>query len=48
MEWILISGCGILYFAGSLISKPPSQELIKKLFTKETAAAAPASKLAAG
>ena len=33
MEWILISGCGILYFGGSFISKPPSRELINKLFT---------------
>jgi hypothetical protein len=48
MEWILISGCGILYFGGSFISKPPSKELINKLFTKDTAASAPAPKIAAG
>jgi len=48
MEWILISGCGILYFGGSLISKPPSSELIGKLFAKDTPAAAPAPKMAAG
>jgi len=32
MEWILIGGCCILYFGGSLISKPPSEQLIHKLF----------------
>ena len=32
MEWILIGGCGVLYFGGSLFSKPPSQDLINKLF----------------
>ncbi len=48
MEWILISGCCILYFGGSLISKPPSRELIDKLFSKETASGAPAPEIAAG
>jgi Na+/proline symporter len=48
MEWILIGGCGILFIGGSLISKPPSEALINKLFTRETAAAAPAPKIAAG
>jgi Na+/proline symporter len=38
MEWILIGGCCILFFGGSLISKPPSDELIDKLFTKEKVA----------
>jgi Na+/proline symporter len=48
MEWILIGGCGILFIGGSLISKPPSEALINKLFTRETAAAEPAPKIAAG
>ena len=38
MEWILIGGCCVLYFGGSLISKPPSAKLIDKLFSKETEA----------
>ena len=38
MEWILICGCGVLYFGGSLISKPPSQELINKLFQARSSA----------
>jgi hypothetical protein len=46
MEWILIGGCCALYFGGSLMSKPPSRELIDKLFTKETAATAAAAKIA--
>jgi len=36
MEWILIGGCLVLYFGGSLISKPPSQKLIDKLFPSKT------------
>jgi Na+/proline symporter len=32
MEWILIGGCFVLYFGGSLISKPPSEKLIGTLF----------------
>ena len=34
MEWILISGCFILYFGVSLLTRPPSKELIHKLFAK--------------
>jgi Na+/proline symporter len=34
MEWILISGCFILYFGVSLLTKPPSKELIEKLFAR--------------
>ena len=34
MEWILIAGCCFLYFAGSLISRPPSRQLIDRLFSK--------------
>ncbi len=33
MEWILIGGCLILYFVGSFATKPPSKELINKLFS---------------
>jgi len=32
MEWILVLGCGILYFGVSAITKPPSQQLMDKLF----------------
>ncbi len=38
MEWILIGGCLILYFGGSLLSKPPSAELIDRLFSRATEA----------
>jgi Na+/proline symporter len=31
-EWWLVIGCGILYFVVSFITKPPSQELLDKLF----------------
>jgi Na+/proline symporter len=31
-EWILVIGCGILYFAISAMTKPPSKELLDKLF----------------
>ena len=31
-EWILITGCAITYFGGSLVSKAPSAELLAKLF----------------
>ena len=34
MEWILNSGFFILYFGGSLTTKPPPKELIQKLFAK--------------
>jgi Na+/proline symporter len=34
MEWILISGCFILYFGVSLFTQPPSKELIQKLFER--------------
>lgn len=39
MEWILIGGCAVTYFGGSLISKRPSQELLDKLFDKKKLAA---------
>lgn len=35
MEWILLGGCGILFFGVSLITKPPSKELIDSLFAKK-------------
>ncbi len=38
MEWILIGGCAVLYFGGSLISKPPSVQLIEKLFPSKAKA----------
>jgi len=31
-EWWLVIGCGILYFVVSAITKPPSKELLDKLF----------------
>ncbi len=34
MEWILLAGCFILYFGVSLMTKPPSEALIQKLFSK--------------
>ena len=36
MEWILVGGCLVLYFGVSLMTKPPSQELLDKLFPKKT------------
>jgi Na+/proline symporter len=35
MEFILLAGCFILFFVVSLITKPPSRELIDKLFAKK-------------
>ena len=32
LEWWLVIGCGVLYFVVSLITKPPSKELLDKLF----------------
>jgi len=32
LEWLLIGGCGLLYFGISLLTKPPSQTLLAKLF----------------
>jgi Na+/proline symporter len=32
MEWILIIGCAVTYFGGSLVSRAPSVELLNKLF----------------
>ena len=32
MEWWLVIGCGLLYFIVSAITKPPSKELLDKLF----------------
>ncbi|MBF0477351.1 MAG: hypothetical protein HQK59_16325, partial [Deltaproteobacteria bacterium] len=40
MEWILVAGCGILYFGVSLCTKPPSKELIAKLFPEKGSASA--------
>ncbi|MGA3118271.1 MAG: hypothetical protein ABSF90_28075 [Syntrophobacteraceae bacterium] len=37
MEWILISGCAVTYFGGSLISKAPSVELLNLLFPPKKA-----------
>lgn len=34
MEWILLGGCFVLFFGVSFITKPPSKELIDKLFAK--------------
>jgi sodium/proline symporter len=31
-EWYLVIGCGLLYFIVSAVTKPPSKELIDKLF----------------
>ena len=35
MEWILIGGCAITYFGGSLLSKAPSDALLNKLFPEK-------------
>ncbi|HPU30442.1 MAG TPA: hypothetical protein PLM71_08985 [Syntrophorhabdaceae bacterium] len=32
MEFILLGGCFILFFFVSLMTKPPSEELLKRLF----------------
>ncbi len=32
MEWILVIGCGVIYFGVSALTKPPSKEHIDKLF----------------
>jgi len=32
MEWILVLGCGILYFGVSAMTKPPSEKMINLLF----------------
>lgn len=32
LEFIVLIGCGLVYFVGSLLSKPISQEKLKKLF----------------
>jgi len=45
MEWILIGGCLVLYFGGSLLSRPPSAELIDRLFSKQGTATARAGNL---
>lgn len=36
LEWWLVIGCGVLYFLVSLMTKPPSKELIDKLFTAKS------------
>lgn len=48
MEWILIGGCGLAYFGGSLLSSAPSQELLDKLFPGKTAKAALKTTLSTG
>jgi len=32
LEWWLVIGCGVIYFVVSAITKPPSKELLDKLF----------------
>jgi hypothetical protein len=32
MEWILVLGCGVIYFVVSLMTKPPSDKTINLLF----------------
>ena len=34
MFWIVFFGCGICYFVGSLISRPPAPEILDKAFPK--------------
>ncbi|HYA40426.1 MAG TPA: hypothetical protein VEF34_03935 [Syntrophobacteraceae bacterium] len=36
-EWILITGCAITYFGGSLLTKAPSAKLLDKLFPPKKA-----------
>jgi hypothetical protein len=33
-EWILVIGCGVIYFGVSFLTKPPSKEHMEKLFGK--------------
>jgi SSS family solute:Na+ symporter len=35
MEWILLGGCLVLFYGVSLVTKPPSEELINNLFAKK-------------
>ena len=35
MEWILLGGCLVLFYGVSLVTKPPSKELINNLFAKK-------------
>ena len=35
MEWIILAGCFILFFGVSLVTNPPSKELILKLFPQK-------------
>ena len=35
MEWILLAGCFIIFFGVSLVTKPPSRELIDRLFPQK-------------
>ncbi len=37
MEWLLIGGCCVLYFGGSLLSTAPSKSLLEKLFPQRAA-----------
>ena len=32
MEWILVIGCGIIYFGVSALTKPPSEKTLALLF----------------
>jgi len=34
-EWFLVISCGLIYFIVSLMTKPPSKELLDKLFVKK-------------
>ncbi len=34
LEWWLVIGCGVIYFLVSMVTKPPSKELIDKLWSK--------------
>lgn len=36
MEWILVIGCGVIYFGVSFLTKPPSKEHLDKLFPAKT------------
>jgi Na+/proline symporter len=32
MEWILVIGCGVIYFVVSFMTKPPSEKTLNLLF----------------
>jgi Na+/proline symporter len=37
-EWFLVISCGVIYFLVSFMTKPPSKELIDRLFETKRAA----------